>query len=104
MLWLSRREALAGLAATSALPLVARPAFGAPASEAQAKALLDAIGEDFLRLSPESATSLGIDIGPRAAMRYRLGGQAAAGQPSGSAGLKARPPRAEAVDNLRLSL
>ncbi len=103
MLWLSRREALAGLAATSALPLVARPAFGAPASEAQAKALLDAIGEDFLRLSPESATSLGIDIGPRAAMRYRLGDKSAAGQQRVAAVIKSDLARAEAIDTSGLS-
>ena len=37
---LSRREALAGLAATTALPLISTPSFAAPATEAQANALL----------------------------------------------------------------
>src|SRR5947209_18530460 len=61
VLALSRREALAGLAATTALPLVAA-AMAAPASEAQARALLDSIGENLLRLEPDGdpgATTLG---------------------------------------------
>ncbi len=103
MISLSRREALAGLAATSALPLVASSAFAAPASEAQAKALLDSIGENLLRLSPESATSLGIDVGPRAPMRYRLSDKSAAGQQRVASVIKSDLARAEAIDTSGLS-
>jgi uncharacterized protein (DUF885 family) len=103
MISLSRREALAGLAATSALPLVASSVFAAPASEAQTKALLDSIGENLLRLSPESATSLGIDVGPRAPMRYRLSDKSAVGQQRVAAAIKSDLARAETIDTSGLS-
>ena len=80
MLPLSRREALAGIAATSALPFLSTSALAAPASEAQAKALLSSFAENLLRLEPTQATSLGIDKGPRASYRYRLDDRSAAGQ------------------------
>src|SRR5438309_533414 len=103
MISLTRREALAGLAATTALPLIAGSAIAAPATEAQAKALLDSVGDDLLRLSPESATSLGIDIGARASMRYRLSDKSAAGQRRAAAVIKSDLARAEAIDTSRLS-
>jgi len=37
-----------------------------------ALALLDSVADSLLRLSPEAATSLGIDTGPRAALRSQL--------------------------------
>ena len=79
---LSRREALGALAATTALPIVsAAPAHATPASEADAKAVLDSFAEHLLQLSPEGATSLGIDTGKRAPLRYKLGDHSpAAGQ------------------------
>jgi uncharacterized protein (DUF885 family) len=40
--------------------------------DAPARTLLDRITEEHLRLNPESATSLGIDIGPRAPLKSRL--------------------------------
>ena len=100
---LSRREALAGLAATTALPLLSTPSFAAPATEAQANALLSSIGENLLRLEPESATSLGIDIGKRATYRYRLGDRSVAGQARTAATLKADLARANAIDTSRLT-
>ena len=68
-LFFSRREAVAALAAATALPLLARssPALaamqGGAAGDAEANTLLDSIAENLLRQSPESATSLGIDKG-----------------------------------------
>src|SRR5881275_1099713 len=102
---ITRRQTLGALSATAAFPLLARaaPAFAAPASEAQAKALLDSMGENLLRLSPESATSLGIDIGPRAPMRYRLTDKSAAGQAHVAATIRADLARAEAIDSSKLS-
>jgi uncharacterized protein (DUF885 family) len=102
---ITRRQTLGALSATAAFPLLARaaPAFAAPASEAQAKALLDSMGESLLRLSPESATSLGIDIGPRASMRYRLTDKSAAGQAQVAATVMADLGRAEAIDSSKLS-
>ena len=76
---LSRREAIAALAATTALPFVSGPAFAAvqpagPAgpADAQATATLNSIAENLLRLSPESATTLGIDKAERAGLRSLL--------------------------------
>ena len=48
-------------------------------SDAQALAVLDQIAEDLLRLSPETATSLGIDTGSRSALRSQLADRSADG-------------------------
>src|SRR6476469_6921001 len=103
MLPLSRREALAGIAATSALPLLSTPALAAPASEAQAKALLDSFAENYLRTQPSRATSLGIDKGVRAPYRHLLDDRSAASQTRIAATLKADLARADAIDTGRLS-
>jgi uncharacterized protein (DUF885 family) len=100
---ISRREALAGLAATTALPLLSTSALAASASEAQASALLNSIAENLLRLKPEQASSLGIDTGTRAAYRARLEDRSAAGQARVAATLKADLARAEAIDTSGLS-
>jgi uncharacterized protein (DUF885 family) len=100
----TRRETLSALAASAAMPLVnATPAFAAPASEAQANALLGLIAENLLRLQPAQATSLGIDKGARVSYRYRLEDRSAAGQARVAATLKADLARAEAIDTSRLS-
>jgi uncharacterized protein (DUF885 family) len=85
----SRRDALSTIGATigasSALataPAIAktRAAGGARIDEGQAKALLDRIADHFLAVSPETATSLGVDKGARAGLRSRLGDRSQAGQ------------------------
>ena len=103
MISISRREALAGIAATGALPLLSTPALAAPASEAQAIALLGSIGENLLRLQPAQATSLGIDTDARASYRLRLEDRSAAGQAKIAATLKADLARADAIDTSRLT-
>ena len=79
----SRRQALgtlsAGVAAL-ALPGGANAFAQSPSGDADVTALLDSIGENLLALSPESATSLGIDTGPRATYRSRLSDRSQAGQ------------------------
>src|SRR5262245_58189722 len=82
---LSRREVLTVLASTAALPLI--PSFGGyralaatNSTDADALALLDDLANNLLVLSPEAATSLGIDTGARAALRSQLGDRSAAGQ------------------------
>jgi uncharacterized protein (DUF885 family) len=82
---LSRREAITALASAAALPLVfacGRDRAPAPpaTSEADALALLDGVADGLLRLLPESATSLGIDIAARAALRSQLTDRSAEGQ------------------------
>ena len=49
-------------------------------AEADAAALLDQIGESYVRFAPEGATSLGIDTGARAALRSQLADRSAEGQ------------------------
>ena len=103
----SRREALGSIGATSAFTLLGGCAttklgptiIGArPATEADAVALLDSIAENLLALSPESATSLGIDKGARAPLRSQLSDRSAAGQARVAATLRADLARAEAID------
>ena len=109
----SRRQALAALAATAAMPLLsacaravaaAQPPSGAPVvpagpSEAQALALLDSLAENLLQLFPESATSLGIDDGARAELRSRLTDRSALGQQRVANTLRADLARANAFDS-----
>jgi uncharacterized protein (DUF885 family) len=73
----TRREVLAALGSTAALPLMsgcARDGASAPqaSNDTGALALLDSVADNLLRLSPEGATSLGIDTGARAALRSQL--------------------------------
>ena len=102
---LSRREAVSALAASAAFPLFsnATVAWAKPASDAEANVLLHSIGENLLRLSPEGATSLGLDVGSRARMRYELGDRSHAGRMRAAATLKADMARAEALDTTNLS-
>ena len=104
---LSRRELLAGTGAATGAVLLSGCATTAPlrgpATEAQAGALLDSIAENLLWHSPESATSLGIDKGARAALRSRLADRSAAGQAKLAATLRADLARAEAIDTSALS-
>ncbi len=108
----SRRQALAALASTAAMPLLSGCARAladvAPArapiapsdlSQADAGALLDSVAENLLRLSPEGATSLGIDTGGRAPLRYRLGDRSSAGQQQVANVLRADLARVQAFDS-----
>jgi uncharacterized protein (DUF885 family) len=104
----SRREALGALSAgvaAIALPGCARTlaAGPVPASEANVVALLGSIGENLLVLSPESATSLGIDTGDHAYLRSRLADRSQLGQERLAATLRADLARAEAVDTAALT-
>jgi uncharacterized protein (DUF885 family) len=70
--------------------------------DAEASAILDSIAENLLRLSPEGATSLGIDKGERAALRYQLSDRSAAGQQRLAATIRADLARANTIDTARL--
>jgi uncharacterized protein (DUF885 family) len=101
-LLLSRREALGSLGVVGAAGLLggcatASLVAGRPSTEAEASALLDSIAENLLQLSPESATSLGVDKGARAALRSMLSDRSAAGQAKVAATLRADLARAEAI-------
>ncbi|HUE78150.1 MAG TPA: DUF885 domain-containing protein [Sphingomicrobium sp.] len=106
---LSRRETLAGLAASAALPFAFRssPAFALQSAgavtEAQATTLLDSIAERLLRQSPESATSLGIDKDDRVELRSMLSDRSGIGQQRLAQTLRADLARANAIDTAGLS-
>ncbi len=99
----SRREALAtvGTGLFSVL-LVARSgaaaALQANPRSAAAAALLDSFAENFLRLNPEAATSLGVDTGTRAKLRYELNNVSAAGREHFAAVIRSDLARAKAFD------
>ncbi len=102
---MSRRDAIAALAATAALPLVpgctgepaaAPPA--APTTDADALARLNEIGENLLRLFPESATQLGIDTGARAGLRSQLTDRSAEGRQRIANQVRADLDRANAIE------
>ena len=101
----SRRQALGLLSAGVASVAITAPRAlaQAPAGDAQVTALLNSIGENLLALSPESATSLGIDTGARAVLRSRLSDRSKAGQDRVAATLRADLARAEAVDTRGLT-
>ena len=114
-LFLSRRQAVAALSASVALPLIsacskaievpataAPPPPAAPAPTADASALLDSVAENLLRLSPEGATSLGIDKGAHAALRSQLADRSAAGQQRVADTLRADLARVNSIDTAAL--
>ncbi len=100
---LTRREAIATLACTATLPLMSacnrEPVPTASThTEADARALLDAIGNALLRRVPETATSLGIDTGARAELRSQLMDRSAEGQQGIASQLRQNLERAKAFD------
>ena len=113
-----RAHRLALIASIATLPLLAAcaqtvattpPAPAAPVvaevapTEAEAKALLDSFAENLLLLFPESATSLGIDTGERAALRSRLTDRSPEGQKRVADVIAADLARAQAFDASGLS-
>jgi uncharacterized protein (DUF885 family) len=113
-LFLSRRQAVAALSASAALPLISgcsravvAPVVAAPVArpttDSEASAILDSIAENLLRFSPEGATSLGIDKGERASLRSQLGDRSAEGQQRLAMTIRADLARANAIDTSALS-
>ncbi|HEX6434647.1 MAG TPA: DUF885 domain-containing protein [Gemmatimonadales bacterium] len=105
---ISRREAISALASTAALPLISacmgnRPPTRTGTPEADAVAVLDRAAEHLLSLFPESATSLGVDTGTRAALRSQLTDRSAAGQERVAQQLRGDLERVRAVTSTGLS-
>jgi uncharacterized protein (DUF885 family) len=106
---ITRREAIAALAAVASVPLgsgctqepAAPPA--AASAETDAVALLDDIADRLLRLAPETATSLGIDVGARAELRSQLFDRSAEGQQRIANQLRQDVARANAFNTAGLS-
>jgi uncharacterized protein (DUF885 family) len=108
---LNRREAIAALASTAVLPLLpacnrtptTTPAATTGNGESDAIKLLDEIGDNYLRFAPETASSLGIDTGARAALRSQLSDRSADGQKKIADRVRADLNRAKAVDTASLT-
>lgn len=98
----SRRDMLAGTAAIGALAMFPADAH-AQSGDAAANALLDSIAENLLRLNPESATSLGIDKGARAALHSQLMDRSQAGQQRIADQARADLARLDKIDAATLS-
>ena len=101
---------MAALASTAVLPLLpgcnrapASTPVGTGNGEAEALTLLDEIGDNYLRFAPESATSLGIDTGSRAALRSQLTDRSADGQKKIADQVRTDLNRAKAIDTSSLS-
>ena len=106
---LSRRDVLAALASAASLPLMsgcAREGTPPPAAapgDADALKLLESVADNLLRLFPESATSLGIDTGARAALRSQLADRSADGQKKIAQQVRADLDRVNAFETSGLS-
>jgi uncharacterized protein (DUF885 family) len=105
---LSRREAIAALASTAVLPLISacagnRAPTGPATNDTDALALLDRVADSLLRLFPESATSLGVDTGARAALRSQLADRSAEGLDRVAKQLRADLERVKALTTTGLS-
>ena len=99
---------LAVLASAAALPLASacsphRTSPPLTSGDTDALALLDSIANNLLNLFPEQATSLGIDVGPRAALRSQLADRSAAGQRRIAQQLQTDLARLNAFDFSRLT-
>jgi len=105
---INRRQLLAGataLAATSALPRGAAAQAQAQQAGAQdglLRSMLDGFFEEELRLSPEGATSLGLDTGRNADLRGKLSDRSAAGRSAELGSAKTRLVRLRRVDRRQL--
>ncbi len=103
---IDRRTIVGALASTVLLPWVqgcggtqGAPEAAGDARPGEARALLDACAEHLLTLFPESATSLGVDTGERAALRSRLADRSEAGKQRVAAQVRDDLARVEAFDS-----
>ena len=72
-------------------------------NDAAALETLDAIGENLLHQLPEVATALGLDTGPRAALRSQLNDRSAEGRRRLTEQIRADLARAESIDTTSTS-
>jgi uncharacterized protein (DUF885 family) len=100
---LDRRRFLA--ASASAVALQALPVRASPAvpGDAAAETMLAGIAEGMLSDHPENATTLGLDKGPRAALKSRLSDRSLAGKAREAAEVAARLARLRLVPRNRLA-
>ncbi len=92
----TRRDFMVG--AGAAIAAANLPVQAAGNADAAAQALLAEVAEELLVDYPENATSLGIDKGPRAALKARLSDRSAAGQALTAQRVARRLERVKALD------
>ena len=87
---ITRRQALAGLSATTALSLSGCKMVGGdgPVTSLSPDDWLEQVGYNLLSHEPERATSLGVDVGQYAGLRGKLEDQSQAGQDALAATLR----------------
>src|SRR4051794_22078226 len=73
------RRTLLLTAAAAGLTAGRTSAATTPAADAALNRYFDGLSEQLLQMWPETATSLGLDKGPHAALKYRLGDRSWAG-------------------------
>jgi len=105
---LSRREVIAALLSTAVLPSLSACAREGESNsnetmDADAITLLDECAEHLMAVFPESATSLGIDTGNRAALRSQLTDRSEAGKKHIADVVRADLERLNAFDSSGLS-
>ncbi len=94
----SRRDFIVGAGAAIAVANLPARAAGAD-KDAAALKLLAEFAEELLVDYPESATGLGIDTGPRAALKARLSDRSAAGQEAIARRVAKRLERMKSIDS-----
>lgn len=99
----SRRDFLAAGSSLAALAAVPARAVTPLSPDMAARATLEAMAEEMLADAPETASGLGIDTGPRAPLKRRLGNKTPAGQAQIAAHVKARLAKLRAIDLTPLS-
>ena len=102
---LMNRRQFAGAAGAFAAGLTARPltALAATGEDSRLNALLDRIFEGQMRLSPQYATSLGLDKGTLAPLRWQLNDVSLAGRDARAAHNRAALAQLAGIDRERLS-
>jgi uncharacterized protein (DUF885 family) len=103
----TRREALSGLAAATAMasPAVAavRGRGASKPAKTAARTLLDQAGQELLRLNPQYATSLGLDTGRNADLRSQLDSSGPGIDPRWASEVDSIRARVARLDKSRLS-
>lgn len=100
---LDRRQLLHATMAGGALAFLPAAARAAVAGGDPFAGLLAQLADEFLQLSPESATSLGLDSGARASLKAQLGNGSQAGIDKMNALIRSMHARLLKVDRTRLT-
>ncbi|HST36807.1 MAG TPA: twin-arginine translocation signal domain-containing protein, partial [Allosphingosinicella sp.] len=100
---LDRRQFLLGSAATGALAMSGCAGMAPRTDTAAAHATYDSIFEGMLRISPETATGLGIDTGERAYLKSRLSDSGPAGRSGAYRAIVDHLPQLRRIDRAALA-